>query len=385
MSASTLLRKLLRALAGLLILLLGYMGVFTLRASGADYPVIAPASAHGSWVRGAYHVHTRRSDGRGTLEEVAAAARRAGLDFVVLTDHNDFAPRAPARVDGVLIIPGVELSTPHGHLVALGSPRPLPPSAREGGIDAVRAAGGLGFLAHPVQRKNPWRDWASAPRATGLELYSADTMFREATARPLSLLLPAAGAYFGRPEHGLLMLAQAPHEATERLLSLASAGPMVALCAHDAHGLPAYEDVFRTLALYVAAPPGGLAEDPARAAAQVTQALGAGDSLCVFRALGEPGPFSLQLPQSSAGPGERVARVGDVLELGLPPHPSERVRLRVWGSGRVREDGRSVELTGPGAVQVEVWVLGPGDLFGEAWRPWIVPSPVRVLPRAAGI
>ena len=47
------------------------------------------------WPRGAFHVHTTRSDGSGTVEEVAAAAQAAGLQFVVLTDHNDFAPREP--------------------------------------------------------------------------------------------------------------------------------------------------------------------------------------------------------------------------------------------------------------------------------------------------
>ncbi|HET9450852.1 MAG TPA: PHP domain-containing protein, partial [Aggregicoccus sp.] len=64
MSLSTLLSKLLRALLGLLILLLGYAGLFTLRASVAQYPVIPPASGGTAWVRGAYHVHTVRSDGR---------------------------------------------------------------------------------------------------------------------------------------------------------------------------------------------------------------------------------------------------------------------------------------------------------------------------------
>ena len=40
-------------------------------------------------VAGAYHVHTTRSDGSGTLDEIAAAAARAGLHFVILTDHGD--------------------------------------------------------------------------------------------------------------------------------------------------------------------------------------------------------------------------------------------------------------------------------------------------------
>ncbi|MBF5046319.1 PHP domain-containing protein [Aggregicoccus sp. 17bor-14] len=376
--------RLLRALAGLVLLLLGYVGLFSLRASAVDYPVLAPAGPSGAWVRGAYHVHTLRSDGRGTLQEVVAASKRAGLGFVVVTDHNDFAPAAPAYVDGVLVVPGVELSTPSGHLVALGAPHPLDASAREGGIDAVRAAGALAFLAHPVQRKNPWRDWEGAPRATGLELYSADSLFREALAEPFARLLPAAGAFLANPEHGLLLLAHEDSPALPRLLGLAARGPQVALCAHDAHGLPPYADVFRTFALYVPAPGGQLPADPALAASQVVQALGSGRALCAFRALGEPPDFALE-GLAASGPGARRAHAGDVLRVRLPPLPPEQVRVRVWGQGRLLADGRSVQLSGPGAVQVEVWVLGPGRLWGREWRPWLVPSPVQVLPRAAGI
>ena len=69
--------KLLRALLGLVLLLLGVAGFFTLAASYAEYPVV-PSQADGpGWVRGAFHVHTLRSDGRGTVEEVAAAAKAA--------------------------------------------------------------------------------------------------------------------------------------------------------------------------------------------------------------------------------------------------------------------------------------------------------------------
>jgi hypothetical protein len=103
--------------------------------------------------------------------------------------------------------------------------------------------------------------------------------------------------------------------------------------------------------------------------------------VCTFRALGEPAGFALE----GLDPERREARVGDVLTVRLPPHPVEAVRVEVWGPGKLRPDGVSVELTGEGAVQVEAWVRGPGRFFGSEWKPWIVPSPVRVLPRGAGI
>ena len=54
-------------------------------------PVVLPADEAESAppIRGVMHVHTRRSDGTGTLDEVAAAAQRAGLTFVIITDHGD--------------------------------------------------------------------------------------------------------------------------------------------------------------------------------------------------------------------------------------------------------------------------------------------------------
>src|SRR5262245_57080790 len=73
-------------------------------------------------VRGAIHVHTRRSDGTGRVEDVAEAAARAGLQFLVFTDHGDAMrePDAPRYIHGVLCIDAVEISTQNGHVVALG-------------------------------------------------------------------------------------------------------------------------------------------------------------------------------------------------------------------------------------------------------------------------
>src|SRR5690606_39746886 len=40
---------------------------------------------------GVIHVHTRYSDGAGSVRAVARAAVRAGVDFVVVTDHDTLA------------------------------------------------------------------------------------------------------------------------------------------------------------------------------------------------------------------------------------------------------------------------------------------------------
>ncbi|HUX15651.1 MAG TPA: PHP domain-containing protein, partial [Phycisphaerae bacterium] len=62
---------------------------------------------------GAFHVHSCYSDGSGTYQEIASAAARAGLDFVVMSDHDTLRPRADGWQgwhDGVLVIVGTEIS-----------------------------------------------------------------------------------------------------------------------------------------------------------------------------------------------------------------------------------------------------------------------------------
>ena len=64
-------------------------------------------------VAGAYHVHSTVSDGAGDREEIARAAARAGLKFVIFTDHGDGTrtPEPPRYAHGVLCVDAVEIST----------------------------------------------------------------------------------------------------------------------------------------------------------------------------------------------------------------------------------------------------------------------------------
>lgn len=104
------------------------------------------------------HVHTAASpDGRSSLEAVAKAAKAAGLDAFAVTDHN-LCTAVPAELEGVLLIPGCEVSTAAGHITGLFLERPLPLEALgrlpapERAVQAIREAGGLAVLAHPYEK-----------------------------------------------------------------------------------------------------------------------------------------------------------------------------------------------------------------------------------------
>ena len=156
------------------------LGAAVLFPSGAQH--VPAADADPRTIRGSLHVHTIRSDGTGSVEDVAEAARRAGLQFVVLTDHGDGTrePALPAYRAGVLMIDAVEISTTGGHYVALGmgrAPYRLAGEPRDVVGDVTRL-GGFGIVAHPDSPREElrWRDW-SLP-FEGIEWLNADTEWR---------------------------------------------------------------------------------------------------------------------------------------------------------------------------------------------------------------
>jgi predicted metal-dependent phosphoesterase TrpH len=112
------------------------------------------------------HCHSRFSaDGVAEPEALVAEAREKGLQGFAITDHNTsacvdyflehgFMNREGLPVDGLLIIPGQEITTAEGHLLAIGVS--LPDDLK--GIPALEAvriiheAGGLAIPPHPYDR-----------------------------------------------------------------------------------------------------------------------------------------------------------------------------------------------------------------------------------------
>lgn len=111
------------------------------------------------------HVHTRiSSDGIDRPERVVEAAKRHGLHAIAITDHDrsagyhrlvrlGLADPAGLPVDGLLVIPGVEVSTAQGHILVLGAAfDPRPGVTAEQTIARARALGAITAAAHPMDR-----------------------------------------------------------------------------------------------------------------------------------------------------------------------------------------------------------------------------------------
>ena len=169
---------------------------------------IAPAPSAAPVLRGAIHVHTTNSDGSGTPDDVAAAAARAGLAFVILTDHGD-ATRggdSPRYRSGVLTIDAVEVSTAGGHVIALDLPRAPYPLRGEPDdvLEDLRRLGAMTIAAHPTSLKADLVWHGETEPFDGVEWLNGDSEWRDERFWSLTRILFTYG--FRAPESLALIL-----------------------------------------------------------------------------------------------------------------------------------------------------------------------------------
>lgn len=78
------------------------------------------------WLFGDLHVHSDASDGQYDIPTLARIAVAKGLDFLAVTDHNNFAENlCLPRIPKLTLIPGVEWTHYKGHMNFLGVARPF--------------------------------------------------------------------------------------------------------------------------------------------------------------------------------------------------------------------------------------------------------------------
>jgi hypothetical protein len=354
------------------------------RAAALDATL--PATA----VIGAYHIHSNRSDGSGSVDAIARAAHDAGLSFIVITDHGDgtSTPLAPAYRSGVLTIDAAEISTNGGHVVALGlrAASPYPLGSEPGDvIEDIHRQGGAAMVAHPDSSKPElqWRAW-NAP-FDGMEWMNADSDTAWRTKTSSNLAVTAARVLMRPPETLASMFAR-PVATMRRWDMLLRRRPVPTVAGLDAHaniaGWPRYVDLFRTISQVVelAAPLTGRADPDAAA---VIAALRAGRSYSILRAFASPASleFTATHDGASSGLGEWMPATGSITwQAHVTGAPNARITL--IEDGREVAGGRGrVSYTAPaapGAYRVEVTY--PGFTM-----PWIVSNPIYVGdPAAAG-
>jgi hypothetical protein len=350
---------------------------------------------------GNLHLHTTTSDGTETHDEVALAAIRAGLDFIIYTDHN-------ICVDGIegwyqvhdgggeiLRLMGQEvndagLEPEHNHLLCHLITCDLTDVAADPQrlIDTVIEHNGLCFIAHPIERPGlsredvyPWLSW-DVTGFTGIELWNAmsDVKWQLRT-MPRALL----GAYLPN-----LVAWSAPFpEMLAKWDELTTAGhKAVAIGSSDVHGwtftwgllrrrIYAYEYLFRAVNTHLLLEE-SLARDAGQARDQVYHALKSGHCFVSNDLVAPARGFAF-----TASSGQQQASMGDTLTL------HEQATLYVFSPYqaklRLLKDGLPVaetygqhlawHTTEAGVYRVEAY----RRFFG--WpRGWVFANPIYLTP-----
>jgi hypothetical protein len=344
---------------------------------------------------GAYHIHTSRSDGTGTIDEVAAAAARAGLSFVILTDHGDGTrvPDAPIYRYGVLCIDAVEIGSDGGHIVALGlsggAPYPLAGDPRDV-VDDVHRMGGAAVLAHPDSPRPGLSFRSPVQSFDGIEWLNVDSEWRDD--RPLVLARAALQSMFRAPEV-IAGLFQRPARTLQRWDNALQQRRVFALAALDAHARitwrgdeeprggtvlarPSYEAMFRTVNQAVVLP-SPLTGQVASDASEVLGAIRDGRTFSIISAFAGPAHlrFRAERDGKTVEMGGTIDSVGGPLALTaeVPEAPGAVVTLLEDGRAIARASGRlRHNVVTPGrAYRVEVSLPG----FPT---PWIVSNSITV-------
>lgn len=116
-------------------------------------------------LKGDCHMHTTGSDGILSIDELSLLARKNKLDFLFITDHNNYAHNYTLKSsESLTLIPGVEWTHFDGHANLLGVKRPFKGKYYANTTEEVRAIlseardnGAIVSINHPFDANCPWK------------------------------------------------------------------------------------------------------------------------------------------------------------------------------------------------------------------------------------
>jgi len=385
-----------RVLAGILLTPFLVVAGILLEGSLVKLPTLSKSVIANERV-GVIHVHTKASDGSGTVAEVMEAAEKANLSFIAITDHNVAMTASDLAEDplDLPIISGVEIGTNAGHFLALGIPpswvQPKTKNDREL-LAAARAVGAFRILAHPFHPFTPWTDWKTSD-FDGMEIWNEDAAWRQ---NNFFDLLDALLLYSENDQLALVRLASTPEDNFAKWDELLEQRPVAGICAADTHArirlgigkdwrFPGYVPSLKVAREHVLLPPDAGGGNPALAsAAELVQALKEGHSYCGLDSLYPADGFSFRVSSAngSAGPGDTFHLAGAArLQISTPSGASLPL-IKVFRDGREidEQEARTINesIAGPGRYRTEVFLPQPGFSGFRRWTLWVFTNPVYV-------
>lgn len=345
---------------------------------------------------GNLHTHSIYSDGNATHKEIAQAAAAAGLNFVIVTDHNVHTEDVERYHGRTLLLVGEEAHNVQrrpqtSHLLVFGTEQEIAPytfGSNETLIRTVLERGGFCYIAHPVEKSSPigqelaaipWIDWPPIEGISGLEIWNYMSEFKGLLwSKPIALI------YGLRPEWGI----RGPYRKTLKLWDelLNKGQRLAALGGADAHGtsyqwgpikrtLFPYEYLFRCVNTHILTQ-GPLTGELTRDKVLIYEALRAGRTWVGYDLPHTTRGFRFvaRSGATQATVGEELRRLGAVdLEVDVPA----RSEIRLLKDGKLlhRTFGTQIRQisTEPGIYRVEAYRRFKGRKVG-----WIFSSPIYI-------
>ncbi|MDV0447761.1 hypothetical protein MsAg5_16750 [Methanosarcinaceae archaeon Ag5] len=130
------------------------------------------------------HIHSQYSrDSKAPLEDILRTAKEKGLDGIAICDHDEIegAYKAmalvrefPEKYGGLVVIPGIEVSTAKGHILALNVSEKIPPMMTpEETTDYARDLGALSIIAHPFRKSAHGIGYVEGAGADAVETFNS--------------------------------------------------------------------------------------------------------------------------------------------------------------------------------------------------------------------
>jgi hypothetical protein len=348
--------------------------------------------------KGVIHVHTfLGGHSTGTFEELIAAARANGVDFVVMTEHPQAEFDTSAMTlsgvhSGVLFVNGNEMVTANGDRLLLipGSPNAATSLSTKDVVDHQKAARGLAFAAYPTDSQT----WVSTS-IDGVEVYNLFTNTRQINRvvtffdglwsyRSYPDLMFAN--FFVRPTENLKRWDDAISASNRKLVAIGGpdAHSNVAFGLSDATGkqwlgakLDPYERSFRTVRTHVL-----IGKDRTLTRESLLEALSLGHCYVSFDIFSDATGFRFGVTRTEQIMGDQINSNGAEL-LVMAPLASRFVLFKN-GNAIDQKTGTSAQfnVSGAGVYRVEAYLDSlPAPAKG---KPWIISNPIYVAAPSPG-
>ncbi len=141
---------------------------------------------------GNMHIHSSYSDGSLEIADIAAKAVRAGLDFIIITDHYTLSGLYDGKEgyqQNVLVLIGMEANESKNHYLCLDIDKEVENNDDnpQAVIDEVNMQQGIGIIAHPFEKGSPvfadginfpWTDWKVC-NFQGIEIWNFTSQWKD--------------------------------------------------------------------------------------------------------------------------------------------------------------------------------------------------------------